>query len=109
MQMHQGDAVPRTTITLSDERYRALKKVAASRGLTMTEIVDQALELAGVNTARSVREMLAEAGRRAGLSDQEAMALALRETASERAEHVVAERSEHAAAESGGPSSPAPD
>ena len=84
--------MPRTTITLSEERYRALKEVAASRGLTMTEVVDQALELAGVNTSESVREMLAEAGRRAGLSEREAMELALRATAAERAEHVAAER-----------------
>jgi len=53
--------MPRTTITLSEERYRALKQVAARRGQTITEVVDRALELAGVNTVESVREMLAAA------------------------------------------------
>ncbi len=84
--------MPRTTITLSDERYKALKEVAARRGQTITEVVDQALELAGVNTLTSVRDMLAQAGARAGLSDEQAMELALRETAALRAE-AVADRS----------------
>jgi hypothetical protein len=46
--------MPRTTITLSEERYRALRQVAARRGQTITEVVDPALELAGVNRADSV-------------------------------------------------------
>jgi hypothetical protein len=78
--------MPRTTITLSDERYQALKEVAARRGQTITEVVDQALELAGVNTLTSVRDMLARAGARAGLTDEQAMELALRETDALRAE-----------------------
>ena len=78
--------MPRTTITLSEERYRALKEVAARRGQTITEVVDQALELAGVNTLASVRDLLREAGVRSGLSDDDAMRIALRETAALRAE-----------------------
>lgn len=78
--------MPRTTITLSEERYLALRQVAARRGQTITQVVDQALELAGVNTAISIRDMLMEAGRRSGLSDEEAMDLALRETAAVRSE-----------------------
>ena len=81
--------MPRTTITLSEERYRALKLVAARRGQTIAQVVDQALELAGVNTPQSNRDMLVAAGKRAGLSDQEAMEIALRETAAERAEDVA--------------------
>ena len=80
--------MPRTTITLSDERYRALKQAAARRGLTITEIVDQALELAGVNTRESVMQMLAEAGRRSGLTEEQAMRLAVEETRAERAERA---------------------
>jgi len=78
--------MPRTTITLSEERYKALKEAAARRGQTITEVVDQALELAGVNTLSSVRDMLAAASARAGLSDEQAMEIALRETATLRAE-----------------------
>ncbi|HSL96711.1 MAG TPA: CopG family transcriptional regulator [Thermoleophilia bacterium] len=84
--------MPRTTITLSDERYRALKQAAARRGLTITEIVDQALELAGVNTRESVMEMLAEAGRRSGLTEEQAMRLAVEETRAERAERAAERR-----------------
>ena len=81
--------MPRTTITLSEERYRALRQVAARRGQTITEVVDRALELAGVNTVESVRTMLAAASRRAGLTDEEAMEMALRETAAARAQDVT--------------------
>ena len=81
--------MPRTTITLSEERYRALRQVAARRGQTITEVVDRALELAGVNTVESVRTMLAEASRRASLTDEEAMEMALRETAAARAQDVT--------------------
>ncbi len=81
--------MPRTTIALSEERYRALKQAAARRGVTITEIVDQALELAGINTRESVVEMLVEAGRRSGLSEEEAMQLALRETRAVRAERAT--------------------
>ncbi|MEE4276653.1 MAG: CopG family transcriptional regulator [Thermoleophilia bacterium] len=84
--------MPRTTITLSDERYRALKQAAARRGLTITEIVDQALELAGVNTRESVMQMLAEAGRRSGLTEEQAMRLAVEETRAERAERAAERR-----------------
>ncbi len=76
--------MPRTTITLSEERYRALRQAAARRGMTITQIVDQALELAGINTPQSVRDMLVEAGRRSGLSEAEATKLALRETRADR-------------------------
>jgi predicted transcriptional regulator len=82
--------MPRTTINLSDERYRALKQAAARRGQTITEIVDQALELAGVNTRESVMQMLAEAGRRSGLTAEQAMELALQETRAVRDERVAA-------------------
>jgi hypothetical protein len=81
--------VPRTTINLSDERYRALKQAAARRGQTITEIVDQALELAGVNTRESVMEMLVEARTRSGLSADEAMELAIRETLADRADRAA--------------------
>lgn len=84
--------MPRTTITLSDERYRALKQAAARRGMTITEIVDQALELAGVNTRESVMEMLAEAGRRSGLSEEQATRVAIEETRAVRAERAAERR-----------------
>ncbi len=84
--------MPRTTISLSEGRYRALKETAARRGLTITEIVDQALELAGVNTRESVLQMLAEAGRRSGLSEEQATRLAVEETRAVRAERAAERR-----------------
>ena len=81
--------MPRTTIALSEERYRALKQAAARRGVTITEIVDQALELAGINTRESIAQMLAEAGRRSGLTEEEATQLAVRETRAVRAERAA--------------------
>ena len=86
----------RTTINFSDERYRALKQAAARRGQTITEIVDQALEFAGINTLESVMQMLREAGRRSGLTAEQAMELALQETRAVRDERDAAENAEQA-------------
>lgn len=81
--------MPRTTINLSDERYRALKQAAARRGQTITEIVDEALERAGVTTRESVAQMLADARRRSGLTAEEATRLAIAETRADRAERFA--------------------
>ena len=45
---HQSGEVsmPRMTITLSEERQQALKEAAARRGMTITAIIDESLELA---------------------------------------------------------------
>jgi hypothetical protein len=77
--------MPRLTITLSAERQRALKETAARRGTTITALIDESLELAGIRAVESAREILARAGMNSGLSEDEAMALALEETAKERA------------------------
>lgn len=77
--------MPRLTITLSDERRRAVKEAAARRGVTITALIDQSLELAGIRTAESTSELVARARANARMSDTDAMDLALRETAAERA------------------------
>jgi hypothetical protein len=76
------------TITLSAERQRALKEAAARRGTTITAIIDESLELAGVRTLDGAEQVLARAWARAQLSDDEAMALALEVTAAVRAERA---------------------
>jgi hypothetical protein len=76
--------MPRMTITLSAERQRALKEAAARRGSTITAIIDQSLELAGIRTRESAEEIVARARANSRLSEQEAMDLALRETAAVR-------------------------
>jgi len=78
--------MPRLTITLSEERQRALKETAARRGTTITALIDESLELAGIRARQSASEILAMAGQDSGLSEEEAMALALEETAKVRAE-----------------------
>ena len=78
--------MPRMTITLSEERQRALKESAARRGTTITAIVDESLELAGIRTRESAQQIVARARANSGLGDTEAMDLALSETAAVRAE-----------------------
>jgi hypothetical protein len=76
--------MPRMTITLSAERQQALKEVAARRGMTITAIIDESLELAGIVPRRSAWDILAQAGRNANMSEEEAMALALEAVAEVR-------------------------
>jgi len=76
--------MPRLTITLSDERRRAVKEAAARRGITITALIDECLELAGVRTMESARSIVARARGHAGLSPDDATALALREAHAER-------------------------
>ena len=77
--------MPRMTITLSEERQRALKETAARRGMSITAIIDESLELAGIYCVESVLQILKRAGANSGLSEEEAMALALHEVAEDRA------------------------
>lgn len=81
----EGD-MPRMTITLSRERQRALKEAAARRGMTITAIIDESLELAGIGGVQSAMDILGRARANSGLSEEEAMALALEVTAAVRAE-----------------------
>jgi len=77
--------MPRLTITLSEERQRAVKEAAARRGITITALIDESLERAGVRTSESAAQIVARARAKARLNDAEALDLALRETGAERA------------------------
>jgi hypothetical protein len=79
-----GVLMPRMTITLSEERQRAVKEAAARRGTTITALIDESLELAGIRTRESAQQIVARARANSGLTDAEAMDLALREMAAER-------------------------
>ena len=85
---HQSieDDMPRMTITLSRERQRALKEAAARRGTTITAIIDESLELAGIGGAETAWDILGRARANSGLTEEEATALALEVTAAVRAE-----------------------
>ena len=73
----------RLTITLSDERHRALKETAARRNTTIRRIIEESLDLYGAKTTETAAA-LAAAGERSGLTDDDAMALAVEETRAER-------------------------
>jgi hypothetical protein len=61
-----------------------LKEAAARRGITITALIDESLELAGVRTLDGAEQILARAWARSRLSDDKAMALALEATAAVR-------------------------
>jgi len=54
--------MPRLSITLSEERHRAVKEAAARRGATITAIIDESPEACGVKSqARAERQAKADA------------------------------------------------
>ncbi|RMF86255.1 MAG: CopG family transcriptional regulator [Nitrospirae bacterium] len=76
----------RLTITLSDERHRALKEAAARTGKTIRQIVEESLDRYGLQTTRTAAELVAQPRRSAQLPEEEAMATALAETRAGRRE-----------------------
>ena len=73
------------TVSIADERFEALQKAAAATGVSVDEVVDRALSKAGIGESELGR-LVALAGRDSGLSEDEAMALALEEVRANRAE-----------------------
>ncbi|MFB6262740.1 MAG: putative toxin-antitoxin system toxin component, PIN family, partial [Bradymonadaceae bacterium] len=55
------ERMPRITVTLSDELYRALKETAARRDTSMREIVEESLEAQGLKSVDDARELVARA------------------------------------------------
>ena len=74
----------RLTITLSDERHRALREAAVSRRKTIGQLVEESLEFYGIKTARSAERLVAKARARASISEAEALRLAIAETRAAR-------------------------
>lgn len=74
----------RLTIRLSDERHLALKEAAARRGVTIGRLIEESLEFYGIKTGKTAAHLLAQARKRSGLSEDEAMDLAVRETREHR-------------------------
>ena len=72
------------TVSLSADRYRALKQASARQGKTIRRLIEESLEANGIKTLREASELLERARKRAGLSAAEAMRLALRETRAAR-------------------------
>lgn len=74
----------RLTITLSDERHRALREAAVKRGKTIGQLIEESLDFYGIKTARSAEELVAKARARASLSEAEALRTAVDETRAAR-------------------------
>ncbi|HET6725433.1 MAG TPA: ribbon-helix-helix protein, CopG family [Gammaproteobacteria bacterium] len=70
----------RITITLPEERHRALKAAAARRGKTIGQLVEESLDAYGIKPETAVAELLGRARARSRLSAAEADKLAVEET-----------------------------
>lgn len=69
----------RLTITLSAERYRALKEACAQRGKTIGQLIDESLEFYGIKTRNDARALVRAARARAALSEEAAQSVAQKE------------------------------
>lgn len=72
--------MPRLTITLAERTHRALKETAARQNRSMASIIEESLELRGIQSYETAFEIVAKAQANAGLTDDEAMATAIEET-----------------------------
>ncbi len=76
--------MPRLTISLTDRTHRALREAAARQGRSMAAIIEESLEFRGILPSETAREIVARARSSSGLTDAEAMAIAVRETRQHR-------------------------
>jgi hypothetical protein len=74
----------RLTITLSDERHRALKEASVRRGKTMGELIEESLAFYGVKSAETAAEIVARARQKSNLDENKALELGLEETRKHR-------------------------
>jgi len=74
----------RLTITLSDERHRALREAAVQRGKTIGQLIEESLQFYGIKSVRSADELVAKARARASLTETRALRLAVAETRAAR-------------------------
>jgi len=74
----------RMTINLPDKLHRALKAAAARRGSTIGLLVAESLTSYGIKSAEEAADLVARARRCAAMSERDALALAVKETAGER-------------------------
>jgi hypothetical protein len=65
----------RLTITLSEERYRALKEAALQRHKTIGQLIDESLDFYGIKSRESALDLVRRARARARLTEDEALAV----------------------------------
>lgn len=70
----------RLTISLTDERHRALREAAVKRGKTIGQLIEESLEFYGIKSTRSAERLVAKARARASLPEADALRLAVAET-----------------------------
>lgn len=66
----------RLTITLSEERYRALKEASAQRSKTIGQLIDESLEFYGIKSREEARDLVRRARAHGKLSEEQALAVA---------------------------------
>lgn len=76
--------MPRLTISLTERTHRALREAAVRQGRSMAAIIEESLEFRGILPSETAREIVARARSSSGLTDREAMAIAVRETRQHR-------------------------
>ena len=70
----------RLTINLDDRTHRALEEAAAQQKRSMDSIIEESLEMRGIQPFGSSREIAAKGRAKSGLGTEEAIALAVEET-----------------------------
>ncbi len=78
--------MPRLTISLTGSTHRALKEAAARQQRSMGSIIEESLALRGLQTYDTAREIVARARAHTRLKDEEATAVAVKETRLHREE-----------------------
>ena len=69
----------RLTITLSEERYRALKDASARRNKTIGQLIDESLDFYGIKSREQARNLVRRARARGKLDELQALDVAQRE------------------------------
>lgn len=72
--------MPRLTISLSEERHRALKEAAARRNKSIAALIEESLEHYGIKSTETAAALVARSRRAAGLNEGDARDIAVEET-----------------------------
>ncbi len=72
--------MPRLTITLSEERHRALKESAVRRNRSIAALIEESLEMYGIKTRETAASLVARARKQSAMNDRDAISLAQEET-----------------------------
>lgn len=77
----------RLTITLSEQRYQALKEAAARRNKTIGLLIDESLDFYGIKSREDARKLVHRARARANLTETQALEAAQAEVKAQRHKH----------------------